>query len=85
MLLYKKLLLMTFGTTLAQRMNKNSVARTRYISLNHYTNQCTHIKFTHLNTKNCSDMFRSLDHHQGAAFLCLAKVTLKATLKPVIN
>jgi len=30
-------------------------------------------------------MFRFQDHHQGAVFLCLAKVTLKATLKLVIN
>ena len=30
-------------------------------------------------------MFRSYDHHQGAVFLCLAKVTLNATLKPVIK
>jgi len=30
-------------------------------------------------------MFRSSDHHQGTVFLCLAKVTLKDTLKPVIN
>jgi len=34
---------------------------------------------------NCSDMFRSQDHHQGAVCLCLAKVTFMAGFNVAFN